>query len=211
MIDALDDADLLPRKTKRAQAADDAAKAEAAEEDADAGQEEDAFPPLEPDAIAEDWRHDSAILCVASRTPLDETAALALAQLLNKNGLGAKVIAVSENKRGALTEEQLEGMRLICLASLDVRERSAHARFLARRLRRSAPDTSLLGGFFTLDPQDERDRDLVETIPVDEVAYSLRDALSFCLQLAKRGGPEVTEVTPQTPELRLVEAAAAAS
>jgi hypothetical protein len=46
-----------------------------------------------------------------------------------------------------------------------VRERSAHARFLARRLRRAAPNTSLVGGFFTLDPQAERDRDLVETIP----------------------------------------------
>jgi hypothetical protein len=191
VIDALDDADLVPKKTKRAQAADDAAKAEAAEEDADKGEEEDALLPLESEAISEDWRHDSAILCVASRTPLDETAALALAQLLKKSGLGAKVIAVPENKRGALTAEQLGGVRLICLASLDVRERSAHARFLARRLRRAAPDTSLVGGFFTLDSKAERDRDLIETIPVDDVAYSLRDALSYCLQLAKRDDPEL--------------------
>lgn len=198
VIDALDDADLVPKKTKRAQAADDAAKADAAEEDADKGEEEDALLPLESEAISEDWRHDSAILCVASRTPLDETAALALAQLLKKSGLGAKVIAVPENKRGALTAEQLGGVRLICLASLDVRERSAHARFLARRLRRAAPDTSLVGGFFTLDPKAERDRDLVETIPVDEVAYSLRNALSYCLQLAKRDDPELVAPSPFT-------------
>jgi hypothetical protein len=223
VIDALDDADLVPKKTKRAQAADDAAKAEAAEDDAEEGEdkaesdaedaaqeaEENALLPLEREAISEDWGHDSAILCVASRTPLDETAALALAQLLTKSGLGAKVITVPDNRRGALTAEQLKGVRLICLASLDVRERGAHARFLARRLRRAAPETSLIGGFFTLDPHAERDRDLVETIPVDEVAYSLREALSFCLQLAKR---DAAEVIPQMPaEPRLVEAAAAAS
>jgi hypothetical protein len=89
-----------------------------------------------------------------------------------------------------------------------VRQRSAHARFLARRLRRSAPEALLMGGFFTLDPQEKRDRDLVETIPVDEVAYSLRDALSICLQLAKAEAPEV--LAPR-PEPRLVETAAAAS
>ena len=43
---------------------------------------------------------------------------------------------------------------------------------------------------------------------MDEVAYSLRDALSFCLQLAKAEAPEVL---PPRPEPRLAEAAAAAS
>jgi hypothetical protein len=43
---------------------------------------------------------------------------------------------------------------------------------------------------------------------VDEVAYSLRDALSICLQLAKAEAPEAL---PPRSEPRLVEAAAAAS
>jgi predicted PurR-regulated permease PerM len=200
VIDALDDAELVSKKSKRAQAEDDAAKAEGGEDDADEDEERDSLAPLAPQTISEDWRHDSAILCVASRTPLDETAALALAQLLKKSGLGARVIPVPDNKRGALTPEQLEGARLICLASLDVRERSAHARFLARRLRRVSPESSLMGGFFTLDAKAKRDRDLIETIPLDEVAYSLREALSSCLQLAKRDdGPEVI---PQMPTER---------
>jgi predicted PurR-regulated permease PerM len=207
VVDALDDADLLPKKrakpTKEEDKAGDKdrageARAKATERDA-AGEEEDAsLVPSEPDAIAEDWRHANAILCVASRTPLDETAALALAQLLTKYGLGAKVITVAETRRGALTEEQLQGTRLISLVSLDVRERSAHARFLARRLRRSAPEALLVGGFFTLDPNDEHDRDLVETISVDEVAYLLRDMLRICFNAA-------TSVTPPTAaHLRLV-------
>jgi hypothetical protein len=157
VIDALDDAELVSKKSKRAQAEDDAAKAEAGEDDANDDEEGDSLAPLAPETISEDWRHEGAILCVASRTPLDETAALALAQLLKKSGLGAKVIPVPDNKRGALTAEQLVGARLICLASLDVRERSAHARFLARRLRRASPESSLIGGFFTLDAKAKRD------------------------------------------------------
>jgi hypothetical protein len=210
VIDTLDDAALVPKKTKRAQAEEEAAKTEAAEsDDADEDEEAERAPaPLAPEEVSEDWRQDNAILCVASRTPLDETAALALAQLLRKCGLGAKVVTVAETRRGALPPEQLEGTRLICIAALDVRQRSAHARFLARRLRRSAPEALLMGGFFTLDPQEKRDRDLVETIPVDEVAYSLRDALGICLQLAKAEAPEV--LAPR-PEPRLVETAAAAS
>ena len=51
-------------------------------------------------------------------------------------------------------------------------------------------------------------RDLVETIPVDEVAYSLRDALSFCLRLAKADDPVLI---PRKPEPQLIEASAAAS
>ena len=207
LIDALDDADLLPKK--RAKPKEDKtgdgdgggeAKLKTAETDA-AGEEEDAsLMPLVPDAIAEDWRHVNAILCVASRTPLDETAALALAQLLTKYGLGAKVITVAETRRGALTEEQVRGTRLISLVSLDVRERSAHARFLARRLRRSAPEAWLVGCFFALDPRDQHDRDLVETISVDEVAYLLRDMLRICFNAAT----SVTPRTAQAAHLRLV-------
>lgn len=211
VIDTLDDAALVPKKTKRAQAEEDAAKAEAAEnaedDDADDSQdEENPLIPPSPEEIAEDWRHPNAILCVASRTPLDETVALALAQLLGKYGLGARVVTVAETKRGALPAELTEGTRLVCIAALDVRQRSAHARFLARRLRRSVPEASLVGGFFTLDPHEKRDRDLIETIPVDGVAYSLRDALMLCVERAKADAPDVA---PQPPGPRLVEAAAA--
>jgi hypothetical protein len=184
VIDTLDDAPLQPKK-KRAKEEEGNAKGEAAEEEREEPETEDVVAALAPEQIAADWRQPNAVLCVASRTPLDETAALALAQVLTKCGLGAKVITVAETRRGALTDKQIAGTRAICMASLDVRERSAHARFLTRRLRRSAPETTLIGGFFTLDPQEQRDRGLIETIPVDEAAYSLRDAVSFCLRLAK--------------------------
>jgi hypothetical protein len=128
--------------------------------------------------------------------------------VLSKCGLGAKVLLVGDTRRGALTDEQLAGTRAICITSLDVRERSAHARFLARRLKRSAPEATLIGGFFTLDPQERRDRELIESIPVDEAAYSLRDAVSFCVRLAK---VEEDVILAQEAAPRPVEMAAAAS
>jgi predicted PurR-regulated permease PerM len=201
VIDTLGDADLVPTKTKRVQAEDDAAKAKVAEDDTNEDDEENLLLPLEPEAISEDWRHDSAILCVANRTPLDETAALALAQLLKKSGLGAKVVTVPENKRGALTAEQLEGVRLICLASLDVRERSAHARFLVRRLKRSAPDALILGGFWKLDPKAKTDASIIESIAVDATATTLREALCFCLDTARSHSEE--RATAQVEAMRV--------
>ena len=201
VIDALADADPVPKKTKRAQAADDAAKAEAADDDGNENEEDDALLPLAPEAICDDWRHDNAILCVASRTPLDETAAVALAQLLKKRGLGAKVITVPENKRGALIAEQLEGVRLICISALDARERSAHARFLVRRLKRSAPDALILGGFWKLDPEAKTDASIIESISVDATATTLREALRFCLDTARSHSEE--SATAQVQAMRV--------
>jgi hypothetical protein len=208
VIDTLNDAPLQPKKKQAKKAEDEDAKGEGGEEHGEETEAEDAIAVLAPEEIAADWRHENAILCIPSRTPLDETAALALAQVLSKCGLGAKVIPVAETRRGTLTDEQLAGTRAICIASLDVRERSAHARFLTRRLKRSAPETTLIGGFFTLDPQERRDRELIESIPVDEAAYSLRDTASLCLRLAK---VEEEVIVAQETAPRPIEMAAAAS
>ncbi len=130
------------------------------------------------------WRHDNAILCIAGRTPLDETAAMAFAQLVGKCGIGARVIGGERIRHGALSPEDVEGVRLICLSALDVRERSSHARFLVRRLRRSVPGALLLGCFWKLDPDASRDRAILDSIPVDAKAHTLHEAVSFALRAA---------------------------
>jgi hypothetical protein len=150
---------------------------------------------LDPSAVDSDWRSARAILCVGARTPLDDTAALVLAQLLNKCGLGATVIGQSKIKHGALPEEEVEGVRLICVSALDAKERSSYTRFLVRRLKRSAPDAQVLGCFWKLDPDDRQDKEIVESIAVDAAAYSIKDALEFCLQAASSnlGGSDEDE------------------
>lgn len=135
--------------------------------------------PLDPP-----WRTENAILCVASRTPLDETAASIFAQLARKCGLGVKVLDAPRLRHGGLSSEDVEGVRLVCISALDVQQRSAHARFLVRRLKRSAPNALILGSFWKLDPQDERDKSILDSIPADATAYTLREAIAFTLRAA---------------------------
>jgi hypothetical protein len=147
-------------------------------------------------AIDPAWRQENAILCVASRNALDETAAMVFAQLVSKCGLGVRVISADRLRHGALSEEDLLGTRLICISALHVRERGAHARFLARRLKRSAPSALLLGCFWKLDPEQRRDKEILDSIPVDATAHSLRDAVTFTMQAAST--PAEEEETGQT-------------
>ena len=130
------------------------------------------------------WRHANAVLCLAGRTALDETAAIAFAQLVEKCGIGARVIGAERLRHGALSPEDVEGVRLICLSALDVRERSSHARFLVRRLRRSVPGALLLGCFWKLDPDASRDKAILDSISVDAKAHTLHEAVSFALRAA---------------------------
>ena len=195
VIDALSDNDIVPPR-KKAASDDNTSEGETDEEAAP----EDSDPVLDlvaaadPETIPDEWRHENAVVCVASRTALDETAALALAQLLEKCGIGAKVLSPDEVKHGALRgSDVLDGVRLICVSALDVRERSAHARFLVRRLRRSAPDAILLGGFWKLDPEQKRDSAIIDSVAVDSVVHSLKDALGYCLQAATSFGNHETE------------------
>jgi hypothetical protein len=72
-----------------------------------------------PGKIAEDslplaWRGTTPVLCIAGRGPLDEAAAGMLAQLLHKNGLGARVVrhqAASRTHIGALDGEGVAMVR----------------------------------------------------------------------------------------------------
>lgn len=181
VIDTLSDHNLQPPETD---------KPRAGEKDDDEEGEEAPPPLVIPDELPDAWHHPNAVLCIASRTALDETAAMMLTQLLEKCGFGARTVSAEHVRHGALKEQDLEGVRVICISSLDAHERSAHARFLVRRLKRYAPDARLVGCFWTLDPEGDQDKTIAETIAVDTHAGSLREAVADCLETAmSAGGP----------------------
>lgn len=138
------------------------------------------------------------MLCVASRTALDEMVALALARLLSKYGIGTKVIDPQRLRHGTLSGEDVDGVRLICVSALDVHERSAHARFLVRRLQRSAPDAIVLGGFWKMNPEARDDAGIIESIKVDATAMTLREALRYCLDAARVDSEESAKAQVET-------------
>jgi predicted PurR-regulated permease PerM len=154
-------------------------------------------------AIDPAWRNEGAILCVASRTALDETAAMVFAQLVSKCGLSVKVVDVDHLRHGALSGDDVKNIRLICISALHVREKSAHARFLVRRLKRSAPNALLLGCFWKLDPEDRQDKAILDSIPVDARAHTLREAVAFTLEAASTpAGEETTDRSRDTVVVR---------
>jgi predicted PurR-regulated permease PerM len=218
VIDTLEDYDVTPKgkdKEKNKRISD------AAEEDAresvlegqtrrktDDGKEIAREELVEPGAAADpldpSWRAEGAVLCVASRTALDETAALAFAQLVGKCGIGVKVLDVEHLRHGALPEADIKNIRLLCISALDVRERSAHARFLVRRLKRSAPAALLLGCFWKLDPAEDHDKSILASVPVDATAHTLREAVAFTLKAASAPAPGEVTVESQKPLPTLV-------
>jgi predicted PurR-regulated permease PerM len=211
VIDALADLDIVPKKPKKplldldlGDSEEKDAKAAADEEKV----EEDDREISEPNeiALADAWKQPNAVLCVASRTALDETVALALARLLEKYGLGTKVIDAQRLRHGTLAPEDREGVQLICVSALDVRERSAHARFLVRRLKRSAPDTPVLGGFWQMDTEVAADASIIDSVAVDATATTLREAIRYCLDTARAdsersAAEQVETMRVETPTL----------
>ena len=193
VIDALADQDFVPKTPKKRPLLDlelsgsDEKDTKAAATADDEVEEEDEREISEPTqiALADVWKQPNAVLCVASRTALDETVALALARLLEKYGIGTKVIDAKRLRHGTLAAEDREGVQLICVSTLDVRERSAHARFLVRRLKRSAPDTPVLGGFWQMDSESKADAAIIDSVAVDATATTLREAIRYCLDTAR--------------------------
>lgn len=185
VIDTLSDYDLMPPKASKQETDENKEnEGQASAEDFEEAEASQLAKLAGGNAIPEAWKGENAIVCLASRSALDQTAATILAQLLDKFGFGTTVLGPDQIKHGALRAMNLEKARLICISDLDVRERGAHARFLVRRLKRAAPDTLLLGGFWKLDPDLERDREVLDSVPVDASARTLREALRFCLEVA---------------------------
>ncbi len=212
VIDALADLDIAPKTPKKRPLLDlelgDSEEKNAKTAADEEGVEEDDREISEPTqiAFADAWKQPNAVLCIASRTALDETVALALARLLEKYGLGAKVIDAQRLRHGTLASEDREGVQLICVSALDVRERSAHARFLVRRLKRSAPDTPVLGGFWQMDADAAADAAIIDSVAVDATATTLREAIRYCLDTARAdsersAAEQVETMRVETPTL----------
>ena len=208
VINSLADQNALPtRKTQAAKAAEESIEGDEPPTADELEEAEDNREIDEPTQIAlsDDWKVPNAVLCVASRTALDETAALALARLLEKFGIGATVVDPQTLKHGNLSGDELAAVRLVCVSALDVRERSAHARFLVRRLKRSLPDALVLGGFWKLDPESSSDTAIIKSIPVDATATTLREALRFCLDSARADSEETAATQVEAMRVETVE------
>lgn len=133
--------------------------------------------------IPEPWRVEGAILCVAGRGPLDEAASEMLAQLLNKHGLGARVVPHSAVSRREIFNLDVTGVQMVCISYLEISGTPAHLRYLLRRLKQKAKAPTLVG----LWPAEDavlKSESMRATLGANYYVSSLRDAVVQCLKVA---------------------------
>jgi len=130
------------------------------------------------------WREDKPIQCVAGRGPLDDATAAILAQLLEKHGLGAEIVAHEAVSRNAIGEFRREGVPMVCVCYLDMSGHTSPLRFLLKRLRQRVGDARLLVALWPSDHPVISDQKIRVALSADEYVTSLRDAVNACLKAA---------------------------
>jgi predicted PurR-regulated permease PerM len=138
---------------------------------------------LSPEELAPGWR-ETAVLCVAGRGSLDEAAAAMLAQLLEKRGIGARVVPSEAVSVANLFRLDVTGVQMACLSYLEPGS-FTNPRYLVRRLRRRLPQAKIVDGFWTLTAQEAEERDALAATRADCIATSLRQAVEHVVNAAR--------------------------
>jgi predicted PurR-regulated permease PerM len=164
------------------------------EKSAGSREEEEHVPPSAPDLpVVRDLRPDwvgRPILCIAGRGPFDGIAAAMLAQLLEKHGLGAGLesdIAVSSSN---IVHLKSAGVAMICLSYFELGNSAAHLRHSIRRVRRQVPNAKILAGLWDHERTGATDERLRANAGADAYAFSLRQAVSLCIEAASYGAAD---------------------
>ena len=156
-------------------------------------------PPLpEGDDLPEEWR-GRPVLCVAGRSALDEAAAALLAHVVEKRGIGARVVSASEVSPANLAQLDPTGVQVICVSYLDPGNYK-NARYLVRRLKKRMPHAHPIAGFWGYAQNDSHYLDSVEAMEMDDVVASLCQAVDRITLLARKA--------KEPPQTQPVEAAA---
>ena len=150
-------------------------------------------PILAADQATAAWWVEHAVLCVASRSPLDEAAAVLLAQLLGRHGLSARVQPFADVVSAKSFKIDALDAPLVCLAYFGIVGSPAHVRYLIRRLRRLMPNARFLAGFWMLAGQPEKAEEWRAAVGAQLVATSLSQALAICLAEAQANGVPALE------------------
>ena len=135
--------------------------------------------------LAPGWDHECPVLCVAGRGELDEAAALMMAQLIRKHGIGARVLANDAVSRGGIDRFPTDGVAMICISYLEITGKQTHLRYLLRRLRARLPNASILVGLWPADEPLLGDDDLRGMTGADHYVSTLREAVTLCLETSR--------------------------
>jgi predicted PurR-regulated permease PerM len=114
------------------------------------------------------------VLCVGGRGRLDEAAALLLIDLLEEQGIGARVIASTEVSSSNVDKLDVTDSTIVCLCYLDPGNLT-RARYLLRRMRHHLPSAKIIAAFWGFDKDTNGG---IQTVGV-EIATDLKEAVEM--------------------------------
>jgi predicted PurR-regulated permease PerM len=149
------------------------------------GPAEPQTPIILKEQLAPSWQVDHSVLCIASRSPLDEAAAEMLAQLLQKHGLAAMVQPFADVASVKTFKIDALDAPLVCLSYFGAVANPAHVRYLIRRLKRLMPHAKFLAGYWMLGENPDKGEEWRTAVGAHFMATSLADAVAICVREAR--------------------------
>jgi predicted PurR-regulated permease PerM len=136
---------------------------------------------LRKEDLPSEWQGDHPVLCLAGRNPIDEAAAIMLAQLTGAHGLPARVEAAEALSTANIFRLETAGVAIVCLVYMDASS-PAHMRYSVRRLRRKLPKATIILGCWMKDIDPGALESLREGAKADLAAATLGGALKLCIE-----------------------------
>jgi predicted PurR-regulated permease PerM len=126
------------------------------------------------------------VLCIGGRTELDGAAADMVAEALRERGIGARFLAPIAVSQDAIGQIDLAGVDVVCLSYLNPRPQ-VFARYVSRRLKRRAPNLTVVVCSWNPPPDPAPTEDLATQMAADAAVVSLEAALG---EIASRIQPD---------------------
>ena len=127
-------------------------------------------------AVPEQWRTKQPVLCIPGLGLLDEAVALMVAQLIEREAIGARVEQADALSISRIFSLDTKDVALVCLCYVEDAT-SAQIRYALRRLRRKAPDAYILVTMLGTAANAEA-REALEGFPNTGLVESLDDAVA---------------------------------
>jgi predicted PurR-regulated permease PerM len=128
-----------------------------------------------------------SVLCVPSRSSLDEAAAAMLAQILEKRGIKAIVQPIETSRPVKNRSDNVPDAQLVCLSYFGSMAKPAHVRYQIRRFKRVLPQARFLACFWMLGEESAKAEDWKMAVGADFVATSLDQAAQISAREMRDG------------------------
>jgi predicted PurR-regulated permease PerM len=142
------------------------------------------LPALRRDELVGAWASAKPVLCIPGPSPLDEAAAVILAQILEKHGIGVQLKKYQTVSSENIFQLSGDGVAMVCLSYIDVGDAPARARAAVRRIQRQITKVPVLVGLWG--PNEDESGTIRSELKASFYAHSLREAAKICIKDAQR-------------------------